>query len=99
MQKRMMFESFRVRLESLKISQNLILKVAQTSWSAFYNTRVLPRACRTVGTLLVLATSLIEQNAQAQAPSLAWVTNLGAQVFGVDAQTNLYATAGAKFSL
>jgi hypothetical protein len=29
-----------------------------------------------------------------QAPPLAWTTNIGARLFAVDAQTNLYANAG-----
>jgi len=36
----------------------------------------------------------LSPRAHAQAPGLLWATNIGARVFAVDAQTNLYANAG-----
>ena len=38
--------------------------------------------------------SLMATRAQAQAPALLWTTNIGARVFAVDGQTNVYANAG-----
>src|SRR5439155_1495846 len=43
---------------------------------------------------IVLMTGLLVEQTSAQAPGLAWATNLGAQVFAVDGQTNVYANAG-----
>jgi len=48
--------------------------------------------------LLLLGTAgtfVVAQNrADAQAPSLIWSANIGAQLFAADAQTNVYASAG-----
>jgi hypothetical protein len=38
---------------------------------------------------------LVATWAQAQAPSLLWTTNIGARVFAVDSQTNVYANVGS----
>ena len=42
-----------------------------------------------------LSMCLLATRAQAQAPGLLWTTNIGARVFAVDAQTNVYANAGS----
>jgi len=41
-----------------------------------------------------LSMCLVATRAQAQAPGLLWTTNIGARVFAVDTQTNVYANAG-----
>ncbi len=43
--------------------------------------------------LLISASVLIAASANAQAPALLWTTNVGALVFAVDGQTNVYASA------
>src|SRR5438034_1108428 len=42
----------------------------------------------------ILSMCLHATRARAQAPGLLWTTNIGARVFAVDAQTNVYANAG-----
>lgn len=50
--------------------------------------------------LVSLWAGLLASNAQAQsAPVLLWSTNIGAQLFAVDSQTNLYANDGGKVIL
>ena len=43
-----------------------------------------------------LSFAFLVQTAPAQAPGLLWTTNIGAKLFAVDNQTNLYANAGGK---
>ena len=43
---------------------------------------------------LILLASLLARLGHAQAPGLLWSTSVGAQVFAVDTQTNVYANAG-----
>lgn len=45
---------------------------------------------------LVAIVALLALPASGQAPSLLWSTNLGAQVFAVDEQTNVYVNAGGS---
>ena len=47
-------------------------------------------------TLLILLAAAIAQPLWAQAPPLTWTTNLGARLFAVDGQTNVYANVGGK---
>jgi hypothetical protein len=45
-------------------------------------------------TTLSLLTASLTFQAQSQSPTLLWSTNVGASIFAVDAQTNVYANAG-----
>src|SRR5437773_8380618 len=47
-----------------------------------------------VSALLVLLAGLVTQSVCGQSPGLAWTTNIGARLFAVDAQTNVYANVG-----
>ena len=46
-----------------------------------------------------LMAALISQCAQAQAPDLLWTRNVGAQVFAVDTQTNVYANSNGTIKV
>src|SRR5713101_2689761 len=43
--------------------------------------------------LLISASAFVAASANAQAPALLWTTNVGAMVFAIDSQTNVYASA------
>src|SRR5260370_1374590 len=45
---------------------------------------------------VILFTASLESSLLAQAPALLWTTNIGAQAFGVDNQTNVYAFGNGK---
>jgi hypothetical protein len=53
----------------------------------------LRRSCGAATLLVTWFVSLLA-TAYAQTPSLLWATNVGAQVFAIDSQTNVYANAG-----
>src|SRR5258708_3059555 len=57
-------------------------------------TKTCPRGSRLCAVFLFYAS--LHFSVFAQAPPLLWTTNIGAQVFGVDSQTNVYAFGPGK---
>src|SRR5688572_14377349 len=58
------------------------------------------RHARMIASLVMLMVAawsfvMVSERAQAQAPGVIWSTDIGAQLFAVDAQTNMYAYAGS----
>src|SRR5438132_1343927 len=86
--------SFGLGLKRLRPSQDQTLRFVIAWHSDSCGARSLSRIQRLSVSLSVLMAGLLVEQTCGQAPGLAWVTNLGAQVFAVDGQTNVYANAG-----
>ena len=82
-----------MKSHALKSSENPCLPASLNYWSL----NPFPRGSRGSATLLVgLLALFLVRVAWAQAPTLAWSTNVGARLFAVDGQTNVYANAGGS---
>src|SRR5947209_7793601 len=74
-----------------------VLKVSGRSTGGIRQVRFLTGASLSRWRLLpVLIAAWVPLCGDAQAPDLMWTTNVGARVFAVDEQTNVYANAGGS---